>query len=51
MEQARKFGLLSGSKEAQNHGITTQTETIISAGQKTKPDMRLTRKEEEYVIS
>ena len=47
----KKLGMMSGSKEAQQNGITTQTEKIICGGAKTNPGTRLTTKEEEYVIS
>ena len=47
----RKQGLFSGSKQAQEHGITTQTEKILGSGNKTNPGIRLSVKEEEYVLS
>ena len=43
--------MLSGSKQAYDNGITTQTEKILCSGNQTNPNIRLSTKEEEYVIS
>ena len=51
MENARKLGLLSGTKQAIAQGITTKTEIVLGTGAKTNPDMRLNYKEQEYVLS
>lgn len=43
--------MLSGSKQAIENGITTTTEKILGGGTKTNPNIRLSMKEEEYVLS
>jgi hypothetical protein len=47
----KKLGMLSGSKQAIENGITTTTEKILGGGTKTNPNIRLSMKEEEYVLS
>ena len=47
----KKLGMLSGSKQAIENGITTTTEKLLGGGTKTNPNIRLSQKEEEYVIS
>lgn len=47
----KKQGMLSGSKQAYENGITTQTEKILCSGNQTNPNIRLSAKEEEYVLS
>jgi len=47
----KKLGMLSGSKQAYENGITTQTEKILGSGNQTNPNIRLSAKEEEYVLS
>jgi len=48
---ARKLGLLSGTKPAIEQGITTQVETLLGTGAMTNNNVRLSTKEEEYVLS
>lgn len=47
----RKLGMLSGSKQAIENGITTTTEKLLGGGTMTNPSMRLSDKEHEYVLS
>ena len=47
----RRQGLFSGSEQAKEHGITTQTEKILGSGAQTNPMIRMSVKEEEYVLS
>ena len=51
LNNMRKQGLFSGSKQAYEHGITTQTEKLLGSGNQTNPTIRLTNREEEYVLS
>lgn len=51
MHIMKKQGMLSGSKQAYENGITTQTEKILCSGNQTNPNIRLSAKEEEYVLS
>ena len=41
---------MSGTKLALENGITTQTEKILKSGNKTNPNIRLSAKEEEYIL-
>ena len=50
-EKMKKLGLLSGSKNAIENGVTTQTEKVVGGGGKSNPRMQLTQREEDYVIS
>lgn len=43
--------LLSGTKEAIQYGITTQTEMMIGSGCNSNPKIRLNDEEEKYIIS
>ena len=43
--------MMSGSRQAYENGITTQTEEILCSGNQTNPSIRLNAKEEEYVLS
>lgn len=47
----KKLGMLSGSKQAIENGITTTTEKLLGGGNITNPNIRLSTKEEEYVLS
>lgn len=51
MVAMKKLGMLSGSKQAIENGITTTTEKLLGGGTKTNPNIRLSAKEEEYVLS
>lgn len=45
-----KLGLRKGNKHAMEQGITTQTEALVEGGAKTNPQLRLSSKEQEYVL-
>jgi len=51
LETMKKLGMMSGSKQAVENGITTVTENMLGGASKTNPTVRLTAKEEEYVLS
>jgi hypothetical protein len=51
LQNMKKMGMLSGSTQAIEQGITTKTEQILCGGKKTNPQLRLTEKEEEFVLS
>ena len=52
VETMKKLGMMSGSKQAIDNGITTQTENMLGGfASKTNPAIRLTTKEEDYVLS
>lgn len=46
-----KLGLRKGNKAALDQGITTKTEALVAeGGAKTNPHLRLSSKEQEYVL-
>jgi hypothetical protein len=47
----KKQGMMSGSKQAIENGITTTTEKLLGGGTMTNPSIRLSEKEQEYVLS
>jgi hypothetical protein len=51
VQNMRKLGMLSGSKQAIENGITTTTEKLLGGGTMTNPATRLSDKEQEYVLS
>lgn len=44
-QNMKKLGLLSGSKQAIDNGVTTITETLLGGGTMTNPNIRLSEKE------
>jgi hypothetical protein len=51
VQQMLKLGMMSGSKQAIEQGITTTTELLLGGGKMTNPNIRLSNKEQDYVLS
>lgn len=47
----KKLGIVTGTQAARDNGITTVSEKVLGSGSATNPNLRLTQKEEEYVLS
>ena len=50
-ENMKKLGIVTGTQAARDNGITTVSEKVLGSGSATNPNLRLTQKEEEYVLS